>query len=111
MLQGSKWFDFSNEEITHPLDSPFDLEVRNLCFKNKIKTDVYYVIKSTIQFHHVRAAEDLFKKKSKIQDQYEKDFKKFRHALFNHYAEQRSLLASSLKLLIVSNILDEDLEA
>ncbi|CAD8179509.1 unnamed protein product [Paramecium pentaurelia] len=110
MLQGSNWFSFSEDKVQYQQDTPFDQEIRTKCFDNKIKTEVYYVLKDSLQASRVKILNDQFQRKQKAPEKikfFDNEIKKFQHIFFNHYAEQRSQLIAGLKLMLV-NLIDEE---
>ncbi|CAD8177992.1 unnamed protein product [Paramecium octaurelia] len=110
MIQGSNWFSFSENKVQLQSDTPFDQEIRTKCFDNKIKSEVYYVLKDSLQASRVKILNDQFQRKQKAPEKskfFENEIKKFQHIFFNHYAEQRSQLVAGLKLMLVNLIIND----
>ncbi|CAD8095461.1 unnamed protein product [Paramecium sonneborni] len=112
MLKGSDWFSFSDNKISPSTDSLFDQEIRTKCFDNKIKSEVYQVLKRSLQQSRVKILEKQFERKQKAPEKskfFDTEIKKFQHIIFNHYAEQRSQLVAGLKLMLVNLITEEEI--
>ncbi|CAD8097441.1 unnamed protein product [Paramecium sonneborni] len=112
MLKGSDWFSFSDNKVQLQTDSPFDQEIRTKCFDNKIKSEVYQVLKRSLQQSRLKILENKFERKQKAPEKskfFETEIKKFQHIIFNHYAEQRSQLVAGLKLMLVNLINEEEI--